>query len=144
MPSVRFDAVRWESRRTDKYGRAELDGHRYLAGGGSSRRNITVAVRWDTVTLMDPSTGLTVVEYGRAYGDDAWVVADPTLVMPMLARRPRAWSNNPIRDQISDDVRSWLDSMDEHDLKTSLDAIAESCREAGFAPSMRACHDLRK
>lgn len=69
---------------------AELDGHRYLAGGGWSRRNITVAVRWDTVTLMDPSTGLTVVEYGRAYGDDAWVVADPTLVMPMLARRPHA------------------------------------------------------
>lgn len=57
------------------------------------------------------------------------------------------WSGSLVskaRPDVPDDVRSWLDSMDEHDLKNSLDAIAESCRNAGFAPSMRACHDLRK
>lgn len=144
LPSVRFDAVRWENRRTDKYGRAELDGHRYLAGGGWCRRTVTMAVRWNMVTLMDPATGRIAAEYPRAYGDGGSVMADPALVMPMLTKKPRAWRNSPVRGQMPADVIEWLDAMDETDLKTSLGAIAESCRTAGFAPAMDACRRLRQ
>jgi hypothetical protein len=71
-------------------------------------------------------------------------MADPALVMPMLAKKPRAWRNSPVRGQMPADVIEWLDAMDETDLKTSLGAIAESCRTAGFAPAMDACRRLRQ
>ena len=142
LPAERFDPVRWEERRADKRGRVQVDSRSYLAGGAWARRRVLAALRWDTVTLMEPGTGEVLAGYPRSYGDGPRVLQDPALVMPMLAVRPGAWRESPIRPDVPDDVRGWLDSMDDRTLKESLKAIGDACRAAGFEPAMRACDEI--
>lgn len=142
LPAERFDPVRWEGRRADKHGRVSIDSRSYLAGGAWARRHVLAALRWDTVTLTDPDGGEILAEYPRAYGREPRVLQDPSLVMPMLAARPRAWRESSIRPDMPDGVRDWLDSMDERTLKDSLRAISDATRAAGFEPVMQACDEI--
>ena len=47
-----------------------------------------------------------------------------------------------IRPDVPDDIRAWLDSMDEKTLRESLKAIGDACRAAGFDPAMQACGEI--
>ena len=122
LPSTAFDPVRWESRTADKYGLVDIDSNRYLAGPDSARSRVLAAIRWDTVTLASPATGELFAEYPRQYGRSR-NVEDPALVLPRLAVKPRAWRESSIRPDVPDDIRAWLDSMDEKTLRESLKAI---------------------
>ena len=141
LPSTAFDPVRWESRTADKYGLVDIDSNRYLAGPDSARSRVLAAIRWDTVTLTSPATGELLAEYPRQYGRSR-NVEDPALVLPRLAVKPRAWRESSIRPDVPDDIRAWLDSMDEKTLKESLKAIGDACRAAGFDPAMQACGEI--
>ena len=76
-------------------------------------------------------------QYGRSRN-----VEDPALVLPRLAVKPRAWRESSIRPDVPDDIRAWLDSMDEKTLRESLKAIGDACRAAGFDPAMQACGEI--
>ena len=141
LPSTAFDPVRWESRPADKYGLVDIDSNRYLAGPDSARSRVLAAIRWDTVTLASPATGELLAEYPRQYGRSR-NVEDPALVLPRLAVKPRAWRESSIRPDVPDDIRAWLDSMDEKTLRESLKAIGDACRAAGFDPAMQACGEI--
>ncbi len=141
LPSTAFDPVRWESRTADKYGLVDIDSNRYLAGPDSARSKVLAAIRWDTVTLASPATGELFAEYPRQYGRSR-NVEDPALVLPRLAVKPRAWRESSIRPDVPDDIRAWLDSMDEKTLRESLKAIGDACRAAGFDPAMQACGEI--
>lgn len=141
LPSTAFDPVRWESRTADKYGLVDIDSNRYLAGPDSARSRVLAAIRWDTVTLASPATGELLAEYPRQYGRSR-NVEDPALVLPRLAVKPRAWRESSIRPDVPDDIRAWLDSMDEKTLRESLKAIGDACRAAGFDPAMQACGEI--
>ena len=141
LPSTAFDPVRWESRTADKYGLVDIDSNRYLAGPDSARSRVLAAIRWDTVTLTSPATGELLAEYPRQYGRSR-NVEDPALVLPRLAVKPRAWRESSIRPDVPDDIRAWLDSMDEKTLRESLKAIGDACRAAGFDPAMQACGEI--
>lgn len=141
LPSTAFDPVRWESRTADKYGLVDIDSNRYLAGPDSARSKVLAAIRWDTVTLTSPATGELFAEYPRQYGRSR-NVEDPALVLPRLAVKPRAWRESSIRPDVPDDIRAWLDSMDEKTLRESLKAIGDACRAAGFDPAMQACGEI--
>ena len=141
LPSTAFDPVRWESRTADKYGLVDIDSNRYLAGPDSARSRVLAAIRWDTVTLASPATGELFAEYPRQYGRSR-NVEDPALVLPRLAVKPRAWRESSIRPDVPDDIRAWLDSMDEKTLRESLKAIGDACRAAGFDPAMQACGEI--
>ena len=141
LPSTAFDPVRWESRTADKYGLVDIDSNRYLAGPDSARSRVLAAIRWDTVTLTSPATGELFAEYPRQYGRSR-PVEDPALVLPRLAVKPRAWRESSIRPDVPDDIRAWLDSMDEKTLRESLKAIGDACRAAEFDPAMQACGEI--
>ena len=70
------------------------------------------------------------------------MVVEPALVLPRLAVKPRAWRESSIRPDVPDDIRAWLDSMDEKTLRESLKAIGDACRAAGFDPAMQACGEI--
>lgn len=125
----------------DKYGLVDIDSNRYLAGPDSARSRVLAAIRWDTVTLTSPATGELFAEYPRQYGRSR-NVEDPALVLPRLAVKPRAWRESSIRPDVPDDIRAWLDSMDEKTLRESLKAIGDACRAAGFDPAMQACGEI--
>ena len=48
----------------------------------------------------------------------------------------------PRLPDVPDDIRAWLDSMDEKTLRESLKAIGDACRAAGFDPAMQACGEI--
>ena len=141
LPSTRFDPIRWEIRKADKYGRIDIDSNRYLAGGGWHGRRLLAAVRWDSVRIADPESGETVAEYPRRYGKTAGTLRDPALVMPMLAARPGSWRETPIRPDFPEDVREWLDRADGRRLRDSLRVIAQATLAAGFDNAMLAASD---
>lgn len=141
LPSTRFDPIRWESRKADKYGRIDIDSNRYLAGGEWHGRRLLAAVRWDSVQITDPKSGEVVAEYPRQYGRTAGTLQDPALVMPMFAARPGSWKETTIRPDFPEDVREWLDQADRQRLRDSLKAIAQAAEAAGFDNAMLAASD---
>ena len=40
----------------------------------------------------------------RAYGESSGTVRDPSVLLPALARKPRAWGESPIRADFPDSV----------------------------------------
>ena len=124
LPSTRFDPIRWESGKDDRYGRIEIDSNRYLAGGKWHGGKLLAAAGWDSVRITDPSSGEMIAEYPRRYGGASSTLQDPALVMPMLTARPGSWKETPIRPDFPEDVRAWLDQADKQRLHDSLKAIA--------------------
>ena len=61
LPSRRFDAVRWETRKADKYGYADIDGNRYQIGANMHGGRVDVAIRAARVAVKD--------EAGRAIAE---------------------------------------------------------------------------
>ncbi len=137
LPSCRFDAVRWETRRADKYGCVEIDSNRYQIGPNMRGRRVEAAIRAATITIRDEA-GHTLAELARVYGRSARTIQDPAKVFPLLAVKPGAWRDCSIRPDVPDDVRERLDQADDKTLKASLKAIARACEAAGFEPAMRA------
>ena len=77
LPSTRFDPIRWESGKADRYGRIEIDSNRYLAGGKWHGGKLLAAAGWDSVRITDPSSGEMIAEYPRRYGGASSTLQDP-------------------------------------------------------------------
>lgn len=48
----------------------------------------------------------------RAYGEASGTVRDLAAVLPVLARKTRAWGESPIRGDVPDALREAFDGMD--------------------------------
>ena len=77
LPSTRFDPIRWESGKADRYGCIEIDSNRYLAGGKWRGGKLLAAAGWDSVRITDPSSGEMIAEYPRRYGGASSTLQDP-------------------------------------------------------------------
>lgn len=137
LPSCRFDPVRWETRKADKYGCVEIDSNRYNIGPSMHGQRLDIAIRATRITVKD-RTGHTVADLKRVYGRSPRTIQDPGTVFPLLACKPRAWHDCSIRPDVPDDVRTYLDQADDRILKASLKAISKACQAAGFEPTMQA------
>lgn len=137
LPSYRFDPVRWEARKADKYGVVEIDSNRYNIGPDMHGRRLDIAIRATRITVKDRA-GRTVADLKRVYGKSPRTIQDPGKVFPLIASKPRAWRDCSIRPDVPDEVREYLDQADDRTLKSSLRAIARACEAAGFEPAMQA------
>ncbi|WP_290343105.1 Mu transposase domain-containing protein [Corynebacterium auris] len=89
-PSVRFNPVRFEVRRTDKTGVVTVGGNRYLVGPAWAGRQVTVELSHDTITVLDDNTRR-IVALPRVFGTTEETVINPLSVLPSLAKKPGAW-----------------------------------------------------
>ena len=124
LPSTRFDPIRWESGKDDRYGRIEIDSNRYLAGGKWHGGKLLAAAGWDSVRITDPSSGEMIAEYPRRYGGASSTLQDPALVSLALRRRA---------DTIAKSER--VHRHDPHTLAERLAAFLEPCGERLLAPA---------
>lgn len=108
LPGIGFDPVRFESRRADKTGKICLEGTWYLAGPGYAGRLVTVGIRHDVIEILDEHA-TPVVTFERVWGAAERTVMAPDQLLGALAAKPGAWSHSPIREQIADPLRTWLD-----------------------------------
>lgn len=111
LPGTAFDAVRYESRKTDKTGTIVIDGHSYLAGPDYHNRLLTVAIRHDSISILNERSQ-PVIGFDRAWGQPGPTVFTPDTLLAALMTKPGAWSNSPVRAQVPDPVRDWADAAD--------------------------------
>nr|WP_290341543.1 hypothetical protein [Corynebacterium auris] len=81
-PSVRFNPVRFEVRRTDKTGVVTVGGNRYLVGPAWAGRQVTVELSHDTVTVLDDNARR-IVALPRVFGTTEATVINPLSVLPL-------------------------------------------------------------
>ena len=106
LPSRRFDAVRWETRKADKYRCVDIDGNRYQIGTNMHGRRVDVAIRAAKVAVKDEA-GRAIIELVRVYGKSARTIQDPATVFPLLAAKPGEWRDCSIRPDIPGQVKDW-------------------------------------
>ena len=141
MPGTRFDACRWEVRKADGEGCVSVDSHRYLAGPSWRGWTLDVGLRAFDVEIRTRD-GRRIGKLPRAYGGDTGTVRDPAVLLPALARKPRAWGESPIRADFPDRLRLSIDAMESRERQRTLRLIHRASESAGFDAAARAAERL--
>lgn len=137
LPSRRFDAVRWETRKADKYGCADIDGNRYQIGANMHGRRVDVAIRAAKVRRQGRSGACHRRTRARLWQIGAH---DPGPGHRVPAARGQARRVARLL-HLSRHTRPGEGPARpgrRRTLKSSLKAIAKACEAAGFEPAMQA------
>jgi transposase len=111
LPTKRFDCVRYESHRLDKYGNLTLDGcHLYSVDPHHALKDVDVAIRAHTISVLD-GAGQVLCTHTRAFGSKHTESIDPAASLPTLIAKPGAWAQSRLRDALDDDIRTYLDAQ---------------------------------
>lgn len=141
LPGIGFDPVRYESRKADKTGNILVEGNIYAAGPAYHSRTLTVGLRHDVVQILDEQAE-PVVTFGRVFGKQSTTVFEPASLLPLLVRKPGAWSHSPLREVVPDPVREWLDRAGTAERRRLLNAVDAAAGPAGFESSIQAAETL--
>ena len=141
MPGTRFDACRWEVRKADGEGCVSVDSHRYLAGPSWRGWTLDVGLRAFDVEIRTRD-GRRIGKLPRAYGESSGTVRDPSVLLPALARKPRAWGESPIRADFPDRLRLRIDTMDSKERQRTLRLIHRTAGDGGFEAAVAAAEHL--
>ena len=141
LPGIGFDAVRYESRPTDKTGVLLVGGNSYLAGPAFRERLLTVGIRHDRIQILDENIQ-PVISFDRVYGRHEDTVFSPATLLPALVAKPGAWSNSPVRALVADPVRHWLDAASNAKRSRLLHRIDQAALVTGFDTAIEAAQKL--
>ncbi len=141
LPGIGFDPVRYESRKADKTGNVLIEGNAYAAGPAYHSRNLTVGLRHDVVQILDEHAE-PLVSFERVFGKQSATVFEPASLLPLLVRKPGAWSHSPLREVVPDPVRDWLDRAGTADRRRLLNAVEAASGPAGFDSAIQAAETL--
>lgn len=141
LPGVEFDPVRYESRKADKYGNLLVEKNHYAAGPVFAGRAMTVGIRHDAIEILDEHAR-PIRSFERVYGQQSATASEPSSVLGLLAHRPGAWANSPIRAQVGQPVRDWLDTADAQDRRRLLGALDTASAATSFASAVQAATQL--
>lgn len=123
LPGKPFDVVKWESGKTDGYGRITLDGrHRYLASPELADTALVVGVRAFEVEIDAPD-GTPLRTYPRRTGVAFTADEDPLALLDLLSVKVRAFRQSSVYRLFDDAVRAHLDSMQADELRGQVRAI---------------------
>ena len=140
-PSVRFNPVRFEVRRTDKTGVVTIGGNRYLVGPAWANRQVTLELSHDTVTVFDDDARR-IIALPRVFGTADSTVINPISLLPGLAKKPGAWTNSPLRHHMPDAVVGYLDSADTATRREFFTHAQTTAKECGFDATVTAAAAL--
>ena len=140
-PSVRFNPVRFDVRRTDKTGVVTLDGNRYLVGPAWANRQVTLELSHDTVTVLDDDTRR-IIALPRVFGTADSTVINPMSLLPGLAIKPGALTNSPLRHHMPDEVVGYLDGADTATRREFFTHAETAATECGFDATVTAAAAL--
>ena len=137
LPGNPFNVVRYERVRTDKKGKARVDGnHFYSTSPAHARSELTVGLSATAVEFYD-ADGAFVCRHRRAYGRAVTDSSDPASQLPLLCSKPGGWRNSRVRAALSEDLRGHMDSLCREDLKRELRLMRNESARSGW-PAMLA------
>lgn len=138
LPSKPFNVVRYEKVRTDKKGKAKVDGnHFYSTSPSLARTELTVGLAATTVEFYD-GDGVLVCRHRRAYGKAVTDTSDPASQLQLLCSKPGGWANSQVRASLSEDLRAYMDSLGDDDLKCRLRLMRNETSRSGWSAMLSA------
>ncbi len=75
--------------------------------------------------IYDGQGALVVVH--ESLGERPTETVEPASQLPLLCRKPAGWPNSRVRATLPDDLRAWMDAMDEEQRRSAL-RIMRGCR----------------
>lgn len=94
LPGVVFDACDWRQAKADRTGTVMIDSNRYGAGPRWHGLRLNVGVRASGIELRGPD-GETITTFERVWGHDPNTRVDPSGLLAIIARKPRARGGEP-------------------------------------------------
>ena len=82
--------------------------------------------------------GALVVVHERAWGERPTETVEPASQLPLLCRKPAGWPNSRVRATLPDDLRAWMDAMDEEQRRSALRIMRDAAAESGYGPMVAA------
>lgn len=140
-PSIGFDPVRYETRKTDKVGRIHIDGVVYLPGPAYHDGLLTVGIRHDVIDILDEDLAA-VISFPRAFSEQSSTVFEPGTLLPSLKAKPGSWSHSLVRPHVPDPLADWLDDADHRTRSRAFAALEGAMTATDYATAMSAATSL--
>ncbi|MCR5089067.1 MAG: IS21 family transposase, partial [Oscillospiraceae bacterium] len=138
LPPKKFNVCRYEYNTADGYGKIACDGkHFYSTKPENHGQKEMVGIRAHYIDILNPDGSL-LVRHKRQYGRDRTDIIDYSTSLEMLAKNPGAWLNSGVRQDVSQILRNYMDSLEKPALKNALRLMAELNREHGYSATIEA------
>ena len=138
LPAKPFRVFKPGTCKTDKYGRACLEGrYRYPLGPEHACERVLVELGAFEVAFFD-ARGTAIASFERAYGDAPTEATDPISQLALLCRKPGGWRNSQVRAAVPDGLRAHMDALSREGLKAALLAMRDASAQAGWAATVDA------
>lgn len=138
LPLSEFNACRFKTTKTNKYGHITLDGHHtYSARPDLVKVPVIIEIGAHMIRILDKS-GEVVATHRRRFGKKRTETIDHSATLKLLSRRPRAWEQSPVRKQIPELLQEYIDNTKGAERRDSLRLLAELNSEHGFETAVAA------
>lgn len=138
LPAKSFDVVRYVKAKANKQGKISVDGpHHYSTDPALAGRELTIAMRAYEIEVFD-ADAVSVCKHSRSYGSVPTDSTDPASQLALLSIKANAWQNSQVRASLSDDVRTYMDSLEKADLKAEIRLLRDEAARSGWAATRQA------
>jgi transposase len=125
LPHAEFEACRYEHVKTNGYGKFVLDGcHTYSSSPMLAEQEIVVRISAHFVEPLD-AAGEAISRHNRAFGTVRTDTVDWLSMLDQLIAKPNAWKNSVVRNQVSYELRDYMDDQDKSGLKQVLKLLKD-------------------
>lgn len=138
LPGKAFEVVRYIRPRADKYGKVHIDGCHLYSTDTSFAGSIVIAAIGATKISFYDIHGTFICEHERAYGSAPTDSSKPASQIALLCNKPGGWINSQVRAQISEELRSHMDSLGKTDLKAELRIMRDETANHGWDIAIKA------
>lgn len=132
LPRLPFESCRYERVRTNKYGKFCLDGcHTYSSSPLYAEEEILIRIGAHHIEPLNPA-GDAISRHLRQFGSERTDTTDWTTMLDQLIAKPGAWKNSVMREQVSYDLRYYLDDQDKSGFKHTLKILRNLASQYGL------------
>lgn len=126
LPNLEFEACRYIHVKTNGYGKFCLDGcHTYSSSPFYAGLELVIRIGAHHIEALDAVTGETSARHRREFGNQRTDTTDWTTMLDQLIAKPGAWRNSIMRNQVSYELRDYMDDQDRSGLKQVLKTLRD-------------------
>jgi transposase len=138
LPDIAFDAARYETAHTDKWGRFTLESgkHEYSVSPDHASANVWLKITARQVQVMDMQHH-PIVTHKRLYGDQKQSSMEWLPYLTAISRKPRSLFNSGIYDMMPDNMQRYIKNCGSTDRGAILKVLAELTGRTGFDSALQ-------
>lgn len=127
LPAKKYDCVRYETLKADKYGFVQVDSKKYSTSPRYAKHKVLVSITYNQVTILTDEYEK-IVSHNRIYGDASKsMIWQPYL--SLMARRPTAIKYTSFYDQLPIRWQNYLNECTLKEKKQVLQLLASLLKE---------------